>query len=134
MPRDFRELKVWQKSHRLTLSVYNVTRTFPPEERYGLISQMRRASISIAANLAEGCGRDGPSNVSRFFDMALGSASELDYFVVLARDLGFLGGPAYERLARDITEIKKMLTSLIQKTRTLPTSAPATRGPGLRAD
>ena len=118
MPRDFHDLKVWQKSHRLTLTIYNVTRTLPPEERYGLMSQMRRAAASVAANIAEGCGRDGQADVARFFDMAMGSASELEYYVLLSHDLGFLASPAYQRLTREVTEVKRMLTSLTQKMRT----------------
>jgi len=117
MSRDFHNLKVWQKSHQLTLAIYNVTRTFPPEEAYGMTSQMRRAAASIGANIAEGCGRDGSADVARFFDMAMGSASELEYHLLLARDLGMVAGPAYGRLARDVTEIKRMLTSLTQKVR-----------------
>jgi len=118
MPRDFHDLKVWQKSHRLTLTIYNVTRTLPPEERYGLMSQMRRAAASVSANIAEGCGRDGQADVARFFDMAMGSASELEYYVLLSHDLGFLASPAYQRLTREVTEVKRMLTSLTQEMRT----------------
>lgn len=117
MPRDFRSLKVWQKSHQLTLAIYNVTRTFPPEETYGMTSQMRRAATSIGANIAEGCGRDGRADVARFLDMAMGSASELEYHLLLARDLGLVMGPAYDRLAREVTQIERMLTSLTQKIR-----------------
>jgi four helix bundle protein len=77
--KDFRTLTVWQKAHQLTLAVYKATRGFPKEEMYGLTSQVRRASSSIPANIAEGCGRDGDAELARFFQIAMGSASELEY-------------------------------------------------------
>ena len=85
--KDFRELKVWRKAHELTLAVYQITASFPREELYGLTAQLRRASSSIAANLAEGCGRNGDAELARFCSMAMGSASELEYHLLLARDL-----------------------------------------------
>jgi four helix bundle protein len=85
--KDFRELKVWQKAHELTLAVYQLIANFPPEERYGLSSQLRRAGSSIAANLAEGCGRNGDAELARFCSIAMGSASELEYHLLLGRDL-----------------------------------------------
>ncbi len=88
--RDFRSLKVWEKAHHLTLAVYKATGAFPKEEVYGLTSQMRRACASIPANIAEGCGRSGIAELTRFLHIALGSASELEYHVILAHDLAFL--------------------------------------------
>ncbi|HEX2712253.1 MAG TPA: four helix bundle protein, partial [Candidatus Acidoferrales bacterium] len=82
--KDYRELKVWQRAHDLTLAVYQATGSFPREELYGLTTQMRRASSSIAANLAEGCGRGGDAELNRFCSIASGSASELQYFLLLA--------------------------------------------------
>jgi four helix bundle protein len=82
--KDFRQLKVWQKAHELTLAVYRLTATFPREELYGLRNQLRRAGSSIAANLAEGCGRNGDAELARFCSMAMGSASELEYHLLLA--------------------------------------------------
>ena len=87
--KDFRTLTVWQEAHQLTLSIYRVTKNFPKDELYGLTSQMRRCSASIAANIAEGCGRRGNAEFARFLQIASGSASELDYHLLLARDLGF---------------------------------------------
>lgn len=113
--KDFHELKVWQKAHELTLGVYQATGSFPREELYGLTTQMRRASSSIAANLAEGCGRNGDAELNRFCSIALGSASELQYFLLLARDLHLLAGGDYDRLAEKTTEVKRMLTGLVQK-------------------
>jgi four helix bundle protein len=113
--RDFRELKVWEKSHQLTLAIYKVTTDFPREEVYGLTSQIRRACASIPANIAEGCGRNSVVEFARFLHIAMGSASELDYHLMLARDLGYLNRAVYEHLAADLTEIKRMLGAYIQK-------------------
>ena len=88
--KDFRRLDVWQKAHRLTLEVYRLTKSFPLDERFGLTSQMRRCSASIAANIAEGCGRGSNAEFHRFLQMAMGSASELEYHLLLSRDLGYL--------------------------------------------
>jgi four helix bundle protein len=88
--QDYRHLKVWEKAHQLTLAVYKATVPFPKDELYGLTSQIRRACTSIPANIAEGCGRDGDAEFARFLRIAMGSASELDYHLLLARDLGFL--------------------------------------------
>ena len=85
--QDFRDLKVWAKAHMATLATYRLTETFPTTERYGLTQQMRRAAASIAANIAEGCGRGSDADFSRFLQMAFGSASELEYFLLVARDL-----------------------------------------------
>jgi four helix bundle protein len=113
--KSFRELKVWEKSHNLTLAVYKATKKFPREELYGLTSQIRRSSASIPANIAEGCGRGGDAEFARFLQIAMGSASELEYYLLLARDLEFLKVSDYEQFARAVTEIKGMLTSFIKK-------------------
>ena len=116
--RDFRQLKVWEKSHDLTLAVYKATSKFPRDELYGLTSQIRRSCASIPANIAEGCGRKGKADFARFFQIALGSASEVEYHFLLACDLALLSRPDYQRLANEVTEVKRMLTSLIQKLNT----------------
>ena len=113
--KDFHELKVWQKAHALTLSVYQSTSDFPREERYGLTSQLRRCSASIPANLAEGCGRNGDAELARFCSIAMGSASELEYHLLLARDLKLLKPKDYQELDQRTIELKRMLTALIQK-------------------
>ena len=115
--RDFRTLKVWEKSHQLTLDVYKATVRFPRDELYGLTSQIRRACASIPANIAEGCGRSGDAELARFLQIAMGSASELEYHLLLAHDLGFLNHPDYEPLAERTVEIKRMLTSFIKRLR-----------------
>src|SRR5690349_3445089 len=113
--RDFKQLSVWQKAHQLTLDVYKASAAFPREELYGLVSQMRRSSASVSTNIAEGCGRSSRAELARFLVIAMGSASELEYQLILARDLDFLDSHRYELLNRQVIEIKKMLTSLIQK-------------------
>lgn len=113
--KDFRELRVWQKAHSLTLHVYNVTKKFPKEEMYGLTSQMRRASSSIAANIAEGCGRKTDADFCRFLIVALGSGTELEYHILLSHDLKLLTDVEYESLQQELTEIKKMLNAFITK-------------------
>ena len=113
--KDFHELKVWQKAHELTLAVYRVTVGFARAELYGLTSQLRRASASVAANLAEGCGRSGDAEFARFCSIAMGSASELEYHLLLARDLKLFKPGDYEKLAPRAIELKRMLTALIQK-------------------
>jgi four helix bundle protein len=113
--KDFRKLLVWDKAHQLTLAIYHVTATFPREETYGLVSQMRRAASSIPSNIAEGCGRDGDAELSRFCVMARGSASELEYQLLLSRDLKLIPSQEYEPLTQQTVEIKRMLTVLVQK-------------------
>jgi four helix bundle protein len=113
--RNFRDLKVWEKAHSLTLEVYKSTVTFPREELYGLTSQMRRSCASIPANIAEGCGRSGDAELARFMRIAMGSASELEYHLLLARDLGFLTPSDHEQLSGNVIEVKRMLSSFVQK-------------------
>ena len=113
--RDFRSLRVWQKAHRVVLSIYDMTRTFPKEELYGLTGQLRRAAVSIPANLAEGCGRSPGRDRARFFQFAMGSASELEYHLLLARDLAMLDAELYPALSAAVVEVKKMLAPLIRK-------------------
>lgn len=114
---NFRNLQVWRKSHQLTLEVYRATAGFPREERYGLSSQIRRSCSSIAANVAEGCGRNGEAELARFCSIALGSANELEYHLLLAKDLNFIKSSDYQRLDQSATEIKRMLAALILKLR-----------------
>ncbi len=113
--KDYRELKVWQRSHALTLAVYATTRRFPKEELFGLTNQMRRAAASVSANIAEGCGRDGDAELKRFLNIALGSACELDYFVLLATDLGYIAASDSTKLAPEILEIRRMIGGFIKK-------------------
>jgi four helix bundle protein len=113
--RSFRQLRFWQKAHELTLAIYKATACFPREEIYGLTSQLRRASSSIAANIAEGCGRSGGAEFARFCGIASGSASEVEYHLLLARDLEFVKPEEHQRLASQTVEVKRMLAGLLHK-------------------
>lgn len=113
--RDFRRLKVWEKAHGLSLAIYKATATFPQQELFGLTSQLRRAAVSIPANIAEGCGGSGEPELARFLRIALGSASELEYHIILSTDLCYLNKSVSQHLFKQVTDVKRMLTSLIQK-------------------
>jgi len=113
--KDFRDLHVWQKAHSLTLSSYRATEAFPKAETYGLTIQIRRCAASIAANIAEGCGKRGNGEFQRFLNIACGSASELEYHFLLARDLAFLNEEDYRTLNSAVVEVKRMLASLAAK-------------------
>jgi len=115
--RDFHELKVWQKAHHLTLAVYHITTAFPREELYGLTSQLRRCSASIPAKVAEGCGRNSNAEFARFCSIAMGSASELEYHLLLANDLKLIEPGEHTELSQQAIELKRMLTGLLQKLR-----------------
>ena len=115
--QDFRNLDVWKRSHDLTLAVYRATKSFPDDERFGLTSQLRRGSSSIAANLAEGCGRGSDADFGRFVQNAMGSASEVEYEFLLAKDLNYLSTDLYTSLNDEVTGIKRMLTSLLRRIR-----------------
>lgn len=113
--KDFRNLKVWEKAHHLTMGVYKGTQSFPKDEMYGLTSQLRRASSSVPTNIAEGCGRGSDADFKRFLQIAFGSASETEYLLLLAKDLKYLESGKTEMFFKNIIEIKKMLSSLISK-------------------
>ncbi|RJO62415.1 MAG: four helix bundle protein [Dehalococcoidia bacterium] len=117
--KDFRKLNVWQKAHELALEVYGATASFPRDEIYGLTSQIRRACVSIPANIAEGCGGQGDAEFGRFLQIAMGSASELEYHLILARELGFLKEEDSASLNKQVTEVKRMITVLIQRVKRL---------------
>ena len=115
--QSFKNLRVWEKAHILTLDVYRSSKPFPRDEVYGLTSQMRTASSSIGANIAEGACRKGDCEFGRFLQIAIGSASELEYHLLLAHDLELLKLPDYERLSEEVMQVKRMLASLIHKLR-----------------
>ena len=112
---DFRKLAVWQKAYQLTLNIYQSTGSFPKEELFGMTSQMRRAAASIPANIAEGSGRGSDIELRRFCQIALGSANELEFFMMLSRDLRYFEQHQYDNLNENGLEIQRMLGSLIQK-------------------
>jgi four helix bundle protein len=111
--RDFKDLKVWQKSHECALAIYRETEAFPRRETFGLTSQIRRAASSIGANLAEGCGRQTDGELARYIQISMGSASELEYHLMLARDLGYLNKERHELIQSQLTLIRKMLANLL---------------------
>jgi len=113
--KDFRDLMVWQKSHQLALAAYRHTGSFPADERFGLSSQIRRSAASVPANIAEGCGRRGNAEFHRFLQMAMGSASEVEYHFLLARDLNYLDASAHTTLTTQVAEVKRMLSALLIK-------------------
>ena len=113
--KDYRKLLVWEKAHQLTLNVYKIVHQFPKEEMYALTSQMKRSAMSIPTNLAEGCGRNSDKDFCRFLVIAFGSANELEYQIMLGTDLKFINIEESKKLLFQIEEIKKMLSSLINK-------------------
>ena len=113
--KDFRSLKVWEKAHALTLAIYKVTEGFPKQEIYALTNQIQRAAVSIPANIAEGCGKDSDAELKRYFSIAMGSAGELEYLLLLAHDLGYLQENNYQSMQNDLVETRKMLNAFIQK-------------------
>ena len=124
--QDFRRLHVWKKAHDLTLDIYKYTDGFPKNEVYGLTSQIRRAAVSIASNIAEGAGRSTDAELARYVEIAGGSASEVEYQLMLARDLKFLEANSYEALNGQVNEVKRMLNAL-SKTLRNKNALPATK-------
>jgi len=115
MMKDFRTLKVWEKAHELVLNIYKSTDAFPKQEKYGLTSQIQRAAASIPTNIAEGCGKDSDAELKRYFLIAMGSSSELEYLLLLTHDLGYLSKENYTTLQSNLIEIRKMLNAFIQR-------------------
>lgn len=115
--QNYKDLKVWDKAHQLTLKVYRITKDFPKEELYSLTNQLRRCMSSIPANIAEGCGKNSQKDLGNFLNIALGSANEAEYFLLLSKDLDYLPEVEYVTLNDNINEIKAMLISLINKVR-----------------
>lgn len=107
--KDYRQLEIWQRGHQLALEIYRATKSFPKDELFGVTSQMRRAAASIPANIAEGCGRDSEAELKRFLDIAHGSASELDYFVLLTHELGYISAETHAPLAEELAQLKRMI-------------------------
>lgn len=113
--KDFRQLQVWSKSHDIVKELYLITESFPKEEMFGLTSQLRRASVSIPTNIAEGCGRGSDADLKRFIQISFGSAIEVEYLVFLSFELSYIKEKDYQKLYIKLVEIKKMLASLINK-------------------
>lgn len=113
--KDFRNLKVWQEAHKLTLAIYTVTADFPRHELYGISSQMRRSAVSIASNIAEGYGRGGDRELFRFITIALGSANELEYQLLLAKDLGYIPKNDHKEYESSLQRLKRRLVVFSRK-------------------
>jgi four helix bundle protein len=116
--QDFRKLTVWKKSHLLTMAVYKATSVFPKSEIYGLTSQIRRACISIPADIAEGCGRKSRAELGQFLQIVQGSTSELEYHLFLAKEICLFNAQEYENLDNQLNEVRRMLTAFIRKLKT----------------
>ena len=112
--RTFQELIIWQKSHQLTLNIYSISASFPKVEIYGLVSQMRRSSSSIPTNIAEGCGRNSNPEMRRFLIISTGSCSELEYQLILSKDLNYIQATVFKELSESVVEIRKMIYSFIK--------------------
>jgi four helix bundle protein len=115
--KDFRKINVWHKSYAFCLVVYKLTQSFPKEEMFGLSSQLRRAAVSVSANIAEGCGRHTDVEFARFLDISLGSINEVDCYLELAKDLKYIDEPRFKELLEDLIEMRKMLTVFAQTVR-----------------
>ena len=115
--QDFRKLKVWEKAHALTLAIYRATQRSRRSDFPGLVPQLRRAAASIPANIAEGCGHEGPKELARYLQMSMASACEVEYFLILGVDLTLIQRTTFVDLETKTKEVKRMLTSLIQKVR-----------------
>jgi four helix bundle protein len=116
--RNYRDLKVWEKAHKAALTIYSLTKNFPKEEQYNLVSQIRRSALSIPTNIAEGSGKFTNTDFAKFLQIALGSAHEVEYLILFSFELKLLKSDDYEIISKEIGEIKAMLISLIKKVRT----------------
>ncbi len=114
---DFKKLAVWQSAHALVLEVYQVTSTLPASEKYGITSQVRRAAVSIPANIAEGCGRRGDRELARYLRISLGSATEVEYYLILMRDLNLVTPETFSRVGSKVRRVQAMLAGLNQRLR-----------------
>ena len=113
--RDFKKLQIWQRSHQLVLDTYKATNSFPRSEQFGLTRQIRRCAVSIPSNIAEGCGKESNSEFARYLRIAMGSASELEYQVILSNDLEYIPSGTFKSLDDEVTQLKKMLVAYTKK-------------------
>jgi len=115
--QDFKNLKVWEKAHSFVFKIYKITNEFPKEDQYNLVSQIRRAAVSIPTNIAEGCGKNSSIELARYCQISMGSTTELEYLLLLSNELNYISDDKYKNLYNELVEIKKMLSSLLQKIR-----------------
>ena len=112
---DYKKLQIRERSHAIVLEIYKLSKEFPKDELYGLTSQLRRSSVSISSNIAEGCGRNSDAELARFLVIAMGSAAEAEYQLLLAKDLGYMDDVIYKKLDDELNQIRKMLNAFIKK-------------------
>jgi len=124
MIRNFKTLLIWQRSRSLVKTIYEITSTFPTNEKYGLASQLQRASISIPSNIAEGCGRNSEKDLARFLDIAIGSNCEVETQIYLSLDLGFINEKDSEKIIEEITQIRKMIIGFKSTLKPKPITRP----------
>ncbi len=115
--QDFKNLKVWEKAHLFVIKIYKITSNFPKEELYNLVSQTRRAAVSIPTNIAEGCGKNSSIELARYCQISMGSTTELEYLLLLSNELKYISDEDYKKFYDELIEIKKMLSSFLQKLR-----------------
>ncbi len=113
--KDFHKMKVWEKAHAFTLSIYKITKDFPKDELYGLTNQVRRSAASVPTNIAEGCGRASQVEFLRYLHISMGSSSELEYQLILSHDLHYPNDGQFQELSSALMEIRRMLNVLIQR-------------------
>jgi len=113
--REFKKLQIWQRSHKLVLDVYKTTKDFPSSELYGLTNQIRRAAVSIPSNIAEGCGKEGQAEFARYLRIAMGSANELEYQLILSHDLQYIETQEFEDLIDEVNQLKRMLVTFVKR-------------------
>ena len=113
--RNFKKYDIWKISHVFTLKIYELTKSYPKDEIYGIVSQIRRASSSIPTNISEGCGRTSDAEFNRFLTIALGSASEVEYLIILSKDLNYIDEDSFTELNQEINIIKRKIYTLKQK-------------------
>ena len=113
--QNYKDLILWQEAHNLTLKVYEYSKAFPKDETFGVTSQLRRACVSIACNISEGCGRLSDKELAHFLVIANGSASELAYQLLLSKDLEYISEPDYNQFDQDLTQIRKMLNAFVKQ-------------------
>lgn len=113
--QDFKQLRVWQEARELNKEIYSLTKYFPDSEKFGMVSQLQRASSSVCANIAEGAGRQTQKGFTSFLYIALGSIKEIESFVIMAKDVGHITEKQFEGIIESVNSIGKMLTCLIKK-------------------
>jgi four helix bundle protein len=127
--QDFHRLKVWHKAHRLAIDVYRLSEEFPRRDGVALTSQLRRAALSVPTNIAEGAGKLSNAEFRRFLEIALGSASEMLYHLLVARDIGLIEAARHEEFSSRAVEIRRMLSGLIERVRAKHAADEASRRP-----